>query len=141
MNESISEVHAISASEMWRDRKDEQGDWVHSKRKKLPSGMTAEVGYWLFENGDAEVFFTIYTKRNKRWPANHKETTGVDGLAPAMWALHALAEMETHRNVKRIIVFGTDARRSEIYTKILPKRGYEYMNYCNTVALAKNVNQ
>lgn len=111
---------------------DKEGDYAYRTRKKFPSGMTAEFGFWFYKakgwGGDVHPYFTIYRKKRDFWPEDRRATTGRDGLAPAMWALECLEEASKVRersDFTRVIVYWEDNRRRDIYTRVLAKRGFQ----------------
>lgn len=126
--------------------KDKDDLWVSRTRKKLSSGMTAEFGYWEYDNEDGgvdrEVYFTIYQKRSKRWPDDKRTTTGRDGLEPAMWALKCLAQIEKpsiHYSYVRVNCGWMDERRRDGYTRVLSRRGYQRTFHRGVETLTKRI--
>lgn len=113
------------------------GGYFYVQTKKFASGMTAECGYSGCLNDDeTEVtiypFLTIYHKRKRRWPADERETTGRDGLEPAIWAASILDGMAMDAmllsKVERVrfCVEWLDPRRRDVYGKFLGKRGFYF---------------
>lgn len=111
---------------------------------KLPSGMTAEFGCDLYEDNSITVSFTVYRKRKKGWPDDPNETTGRDGLLPAMWALGCLYQLECAlldcKESSTIAINWENNRLRDIYEKVLGNRGYRFQQYTNGMFLIKKFN-
>lgn len=107
------------------------------RRMKLESGDTAEMDFWCVTDDAVEVSFTVYTKRNKKFPDDKRETTGRDGLVPIMFALESLKQIERTSWVKRVYIGWEDSRRQEIYTRVLGNRGYDFATLNGRIILTK----
>lgn len=128
---------------------DTEGDPHYSLSKKFPSGQTAEIGYYVdCEDKDwskliLSVTFVIYHKRKKKFLEDPSETTGKDGLAPAIWAYKALEfEQEALLNEwtvsqVRTLVFWSDSRRRKVYEKFLGRYGYYITRDSGSLCLEK----
>lgn len=111
---------------------------------KLPSGMTAEFGCDIYEDNVVSIIFTVYRKRKKGWPDNPNESTGKDGLLPAVWALQCLELVEyalIDCGEPAIISVGwMNNRLRDVYSKVLDKRGYYFQQYPHGKELIKKIN-
>ena len=112
--------------------------WGGSVRTKMPSGMTVELGYdtfWIDHLGQPvlEPELCVYKKRTKKWPDDPSATTGKDGLRPAVFALETLETIaQGFADVygsARVLVSWEDARRRDVYDKVLGKRGYYFTTF------------
>lgn len=111
---------------------------------KLPSGMTAEFGCVFYTGNTVTISFTVYRKRKKGWPDNPNETTGRDGLLPAMWALDCLRQVELAledcKECSMVTISWENSRLRDIYGKVLGKRGYFFQKFDNGIYLIKKIN-
>ena len=118
---------------------------------KLPSGMQMEFSFasefrTLPDGGEEIVIWpamTVYKKRKKAWPDDPKETTGRDGLYPAMTALGRLHDLLEHYVTEysqvRVCISWHDNRRRDAYAKVLGKRGYYFDHWDGEKVLTKVV--
>ena len=123
-------------AEYYKERINTWGVEEHYVQEKFPSGMTAEFGFsWDNRPGELIIYpyLTVFAKRKKRWPDDPKQTTGRDGLAPAMFALKQLENVvEQHLQefgTVRVSISWTDRRRRDTYAKVLGRRGYYFTQW------------
>lgn len=113
------------------------GDMMR-RRMKLESGDTAEMDFWCVTDDAVVISFAVYTKRNKKFPDDKRQTTGRDGLVPIAFALESLEQVEHTSWINRVYVGWEDPRRQEIYTRVLGKRGYDLTTLERRTVLTKH---
>ena len=126
----MTELHSLL--DVVRPVDPNEPDYITSK---LPSGMTVELGWdWEERPEHCELILyphlCVYKKRSKKWPEDPSETTGRDGLLPAIWAIQTLEKavelwLKEYDKV-RVCIEWEDSRRREIYGRVLGKRGYYF---------------
>lgn len=135
-------------TEYFIERVNRWGVEEHYIQEKLPSGMTMEFGYsWEVRPhaDDYELvlfpFMTVYHKRKKSWPDDPAQTTGRDGLLPAMIALKTLEHLVSEHSKQfpsiRVCVEWVDNRRRDVYHKVLSRRGYYFTHWQGRKVLEK----
>lgn len=103
----------------------------HEAVQKLSDGSTARMRFYEYnwdeaprDNWIADIEIEVYRKRKHSDPRS-KKVTGRVGLEAASFFLTTLTEYEagctpgTHINAT-----GVDARRKQVYQRVLGKRGY-----------------
>lgn len=111
---------------------------------KLPSGMTAEFGCDIYTDNIVTIHLTVYRKRKNGWPEDSNETTGKDGLLPAIWALECLEQLEYAikdcKESSLISIAWNSNRLRNVYEKVLGRRGYYFQQFHNGKYLIKKIN-
>lgn len=132
-------------------RTDEWGQPEFYIVDKMPSGMQMEFSFvsefrTLPDGGEEIIIWpamTVYKKRKKAWPDDPRETTGRDGLYPAMTALERLHKLVVGYTIDysqvRVCISWHDNRRRDAYAKVLGKRGYYFDHWDGEKVLTKVV--
>lgn len=128
--------------------KDEDGEYVVIDKQRLPSGMTVEIQFQIFDLSNvcvANVFLNVYKKR-KQIPENTLHQTGKDGFKPLFWALENINEFGVYyikefscTSPVYIQVHWEDNRRGRIYKRYLPRYGFELKDFGQGMKLYKKV--
>lgn len=120
------------------DYKDEDGDIIIMAKERLPSGMTVQIEFCLYELYNIEVanvYLNVYHKR-KQISDNTLHQTGKDGIYPFVWAIRKIREFEEYAKHSLsnplptyIQVHWEDNRRARIYKRFLQREGFEIRNF------------
>lgn len=132
----------------------DNGGWYdYTAKKKMPSGMTAEVTFSGYMNRrETSVTFyvglNVYKKRSYR-DSNWNKVTGKDGLKPMLFAREAIVDFEKwflehstykdHHEDVFIAIQWTDKRRREAYHRGLKSLGYHYDSHWGEKVLIKKI--
>ena len=127
---------------------DEDGDLVVIDKHILPSGMTVEIQFDLYNLNNvsvANVFLNVYKKR-KQISENRLHQTGKDGLKPFFWALKKINEFDEYcrqefeSNLPMYIqVCWDDNRRARIYKRYLPRYGFQLRDFGEGMKLYREI--
>ena len=128
--------------------KDEEGYYNIVAKEKMPSGMTVEILFELYDLtniGVANVALNVYKKR-KQIPGNVLHQTGKDGIKPFIWALKKINEFGEYYNKEftskspiYIQVYWEDNRRGRIYKRYLPRYGFQLKDFGGGKQLYKRI--
>lgn len=127
---------------------DEDGDFLVIDKHILPSGMTVEIQFELYNLSNvsvANVFLNVYKKR-KQISENRLHQTGKDGLKPFFWALKKINEFDEYcrqefeSNLPMYIQVGwDDNRRARIYKRFLPRYGFQLSDFGDGMKLYRKI--
>lgn len=117
-------------------------NWAYIRAsKKLNSGMTAVVDFWLLADDDNYVMYdldgfrffnvvlSVHRKRKRSYvEMGALDVTGQDGLEPLLFALNAVRDFITEYGDRydktNLLVAGSDNRRHRIYERYLSREGF-----------------
>lgn len=127
---------------------DQDGDLVIIDKEVLPSGMTVQIEFELYDLNNvavANVNLNVYKKR-KQIERNTLCQTGKDGFKPLFWAMNKVKEFEEYAKTELysplpcyIQVYWADNRRARLYKRYLPRYGFELKNFGQGTMLYKKI--